>query len=480
MLSSSCFHRSGLIQHRSNSPLGALVAQPALNCAAPGVRIHGQQSSSACKHQASTHLLRGPALSSWSTRTGGRIVGVQGQASETLNLPYDIDLEQPLPGFDSIKDALADLAAGKFLVVLDDENRENEGDLIIAADKATTEAMAFMVEYTSGVICIGMEGRDLDRLRLPLMVSSAENEEAMYTAFTVTVDLRDGITTGISAADRANTIRKLADPSARPEEFRRPGHIFPLRYRPGGVIVRPGHTEASVDLSRLAGCSPAGVLCEIVNKSDGSMSRTPELLQFAKEHGLKCITIADLIRYRLRHEQLVSHTSVAQLPTRHGMLTAHTFTSAIDGTEHVCFTAGELQGRESVLAHVHHESMVADLLGCAPTSNSPSTGTSLDSALQRISAEGHGVVIYLRNQAHKSAESSGKAAIDLCDYALAAQMLSALGAKSIRLASNTPEQMQALRSCGVKVEALVSPLWTSFAANGSAHHKQLPAMHSSR
>ncbi len=236
------------------------------------------------------------------------MVLARGQANSSLSLPIDLDLEQPLPGFDSIESALADLADGKLVVVLDDEDRENEGDLIMNADKVTTETMAFLVEYTSGVVCISMEGQDLDRLRLPLMVSSAENEESMYTAFAITVDLREDITTGISASDRAKTIRHLANPAAVSGDFRRPGHIFPLRYRPGGVLVRPGHTEAALDLARLSGSFPAGVLCEVVNKEDGSMSRTPELLAFAKQHNLKCITIADLIRYRLRHDQLVQES----------------------------------------------------------------------------------------------------------------------------------------------------------------------------
>ncbi|GFH12972.1 GTP_cyclohydro2 domain-containing protein [Haematococcus lacustris] len=276
-----------------------------------------------------------------------------------LNLPLDRDLELPISGFDSIKDALTELAAGKFLVVIDDEDRENEGDLIIAADKVTPEAIAYMVEYTSGVVCIGMEGKDLDRLRLPLMVSSAENEEAMYTAFTVTVDLRDGITT-----DRAATLQRLATPSASAAEFRRPGHIFPLRSRAGGVIVRPGHTEASVDLARLAGCFPAGALCEVVDKADGSMARTPQLLALAKAHGLKCVTIADLIRYRLRHDQLVQLTGSFSAQCRHGPVVVHSFQCCLDGSEHVLVmaartaadaAAGSLQHPTPV--HVHNASL---------------------------------------------------------------------------------------------------------------------------
>eukprot|EP00775_Hariotina_reticulata_P009154 gene9154-9322_t len=226
----------------------------------------------------------------------GMKVIVAGSSKQSMYTVLPERLDEPTPGFDSIASALEDLAAGKFVVVLDDEDRENEGDLIINADKVTTEAMAFMVEHTSGVICISMEGRDLDRLKLPLMVQSAENDESMYTAFTITLDLRVGTTTGISAADRAATLRAMADPERNPDDFRRPGHIFPLRYRQGGVIVRPGHTEAAVDLARASGSYPAGVLCEIVDRSDGSMARTPKLMQFAKQHGLKIVTIADLIR----------------------------------------------------------------------------------------------------------------------------------------------------------------------------------------
>ncbi|CAL8468929.1 g8470 [Coccomyxa elongata] len=204
--------------------------------------------------------------------------------------------------FDSIESALQALSQGHMVVVLDDEKRENEGDLIMAADKVTPADVEFLRKHTSGYICVGMEGDVLDRLQLPLMVSSAENDEAMYTAFTVTVDAREGISTGISAEDRARTLRLLADPAASPADFRRPGHINPLRSRPGGVLTRPGHTEAAVDMCRLAGCQPAGALCEIVNPEDGSMARTPQLLEFAARHGLRCVTIADLVRYRLQHD----------------------------------------------------------------------------------------------------------------------------------------------------------------------------------
>lgn len=370
------------------------------------------------------------------------------------------DLDQPSPGFDAISDALEAIAAGHPVVVLDDEDRENEGDLILAADRCTEAAMAFVVRHTSGVVCVGMEGGDLDRLRIPLMVSSSENEEAMSTAFTVTVDLRHGTSTGISAADRAATMRALADPQAAPEDFKRPGHIFPLRYHPvrawgrawaslgrirqrlqprgrssasgrpgsappphpahtskpyralpapphcarprpqGGVLRRPGHTEASVDLARMAGCRPAGVLCEIVAE-DGSMARTPQLLAFARTHGLRVITIADLIRYRLRHDRLVQRASTAPLHTRHGLFTAHAYRSLLDGAEHLALVAGpghRHQGGggsgEGVLARVHCESLLGDAFG-APRCDG---GAPLDDALAAMATAGEGVLVYLRGQ----------------------------------------------------------------------------------
>mmetsp|Transcript_28781 Transcript_28781/g.81055 ORF Transcript_28781/g.81055 Transcript_28781/m.81055 type:complete len:318 (+) Transcript_28781:180-1133(+) len=217
-------------------------------------------------------------------------------SSVTLNRPRPLGPELRQPGFSSIPAAVAAYGRGDMIVVLDDEDRENEGDLIMAAEHATAERLAFMVRYTSGVICVGMRGEDLDRLQIPLMVESKSNEDAMNTAFTVTVDLKEGTTTGISAADRAATLRALSDPKATPEMFNKPGHIFPLRCREGGVVQRPGHTEASVDLALLAGCKPAGVLCEIVNE-DGTMARTPQLLEFGALHGLHVITIKDMVTY---------------------------------------------------------------------------------------------------------------------------------------------------------------------------------------
>ena len=284
----------------------------------------------------------------------------------------------------------------------------------------------------------------------------------MYTAFTVTVDLREGITTGISAADRAATLLKLADPTTRPEQLRRPGHIFPLRSRPGGVLVRPGHTEASVDLARLAGCFPAGALCEIVSKADGSMARTPELLTFARQYKLKCITIADLMRYRLKHERLFELTGSVTLDSTHyGQLQVHTFLSAIDGMEHVAVVSGNVSNNSNVLVQVKRENSLADLLGSA------GNGGSADDALRRISKHVQGGVLILMRQPTpegggegglagelkklSSGSSEDLPALDLRDYGLAAQILTALKVQSAIVSSEDVTQATALRSCGVHI-----------------------------
>ena len=240
----------------------------------------------------------------------------------------DLDPDEPTPGFSSIEDALADVAAGKFVVVLDDEDRENEGDLIGAADKMTPESMHFMIRHSSGLVCVSVTDDTADRLELPLMVSNKENEDAMRTAFTVSVDLKAS-TTGISAGERAATIARLGQPDAAAADFVRPGHVFPLRYREGGVLKRTGHTEAAMDLARMAGCGPAGVLCEIVKDSDGSMARLPDLKVFAEEHGLKLVLISDMVRYRRKREVLVERTASARVPTEHGEFTAVSYLSLI-------------------------------------------------------------------------------------------------------------------------------------------------------
>ena len=388
------------------------------------------------------------------------------------------DLDVPSDGFDSIDVALEALRQGVPVVVLDDEDRENEGDLIVSGDKVTEETMAFIVEHTSGVICVGMKGEDLDRLRIPLMIPPSMNEEAMSTAFTVTVDLRQGTTTGISAADRTATIRALSDTSSMPDDFKRPGHIFPLRYREGGVLIRPGHTEASVDLSVLAGCAPAGVLCEIVNK-DGTMARTPELLEFSKKHTLPCITIADLIRYRLKHDAIVTRVSHGVLSTRYGTFKAYAYTSVFDDQEHVALVHLDSNGHEcfgtgATLARVQNESILGDLFGnerCGAASQ-------FDTALERISLEGQGVFVYVRGQKSRgmgiakeldvfhnpSREQSNACSVlesndggftsDVRDCAIAAHIFKDLSVSSVQLMTNNMDKADCIASHGIHVECL--------------------------
>ena len=293
--------------------------------------------------------------------------------------------------FDTVESAIDAVRRGEFVVVVDDEDRENEGDLIIAAEKMTPDKMAFMIRYTSGVICLPMEGTRLDELQLPLMVSGNENTEGQRTAFTVSVDARHGTTTGISAADRCATVHALIDASTTAGDLARPGHIFPLRYRDGGVLKRAGHTEAGVDLARMAGCYPAGVLAEIVN-DDGTMQRMPELKQFAAEHELVLVTIADLIRYRRHREKLVRRVSEARIPTQYGDFTAHVFESLLDGTEHLAFVRGEVSGKHDGLVRVHSECLTGDVFGSLRCD----CGVQLDRALERVAREGEGVVVYLR------------------------------------------------------------------------------------
>ena len=291
--------------------------------------------------------------------------------------------------FTTIENAIDAIARGEAVVVVDDANRENEGDLIIAAEKTTPDTMAFMVRHTSGVICMPLEGTRLDELQLPMMV--AENTTAYRTAFTVSVDAKSGTTTGISAADRTTTVHALIDPQTRPDDLARPGHIFPLRYREGGVLKRAGHTEAAVDLARLAGLSPAGVLAEVVN-DDGTMSRLPELERFASEHGLSMISIADLIRYRRHREKLVRRISEARIPTKYGEFTAYVFESLLDGTEHMAFVRGEVAGKSNVLVRVHSECLTGDVFGSIRCD----CGLQLDLALERVAEENEGVIVYLR------------------------------------------------------------------------------------
>ncbi|MFM7270702.1 MAG: bifunctional 3,4-dihydroxy-2-butanone-4-phosphate synthase/GTP cyclohydrolase II [Actinomycetes bacterium] len=368
--------------------------------------------------------------------------------------------------FSHIEAAIAAVRRGEIVVVVDDEDRENEGDLIMAAELVTPEAMGFMVRHTSGVICMPMEGDRLDALNIPLMV--VDNTEAQRTAFTVSVDAAAGVSTGISAADRAHTVRTLIDPASRPTDLVRPGHIFPLRYREGGVLKRAGHTEAGVDLARLAGLQPAGILAEVVN-DDGTMARMPQLEVFAREHGLHLITIADLIRYRRHSEKLVRRVSEARIPTEHGDFTAYVYESLIDdGTEHVAFVKGEVSGAEDVLVRVHSECLTGDIFG----SMRCDCGVQLNRALARIAAEGTGVLVYLRGHegrgiglGHKlraySLQDQGRDTVeanvelglpvDSREYGIGSQILVDLGITTMRIMTNNPSKYGGLEGYGLEI-----------------------------
>ncbi|MGY6502276.1 MAG: bifunctional 3,4-dihydroxy-2-butanone-4-phosphate synthase/GTP cyclohydrolase II [Acidimicrobiales bacterium] len=375
------------------------------------------------------------------------------------------DDHPPDAEFASIPDAIAAIARGEIVVVVDDEDRENEGDLIMAAEAATPEKVAFFVRHTSGVICVALTGERCDALGLPLMV--ADNTEYQRTAFTHTVDYRHGTTTGISASDRTATILALGDPSVAWSDFNRPGHLFPLRARDGGVLKRAGHTEAAVDLARLAGLQPAGALCEIVN-DDGTMSRVPELRRFAAEHGLLLISIADLIRHRRAHEKLVRPTGEGRVPTRWGTFTAHAYTSVLDGVEHVAFVKGDISGGEPVLVRVHSECLTGDIFGSLRCD----CGPQLHAGLSRIAEEGRGVVVYLRGHegrgiglGHKlrayTLQDSGHDTVDANlelglpvdsrEYGVGAQILVDLGVEKLRVLTNNPAKYGGLQGFGLEV-----------------------------
>ncbi|MEV5297781.1 bifunctional 3,4-dihydroxy-2-butanone-4-phosphate synthase/GTP cyclohydrolase II [Amycolatopsis methanolica] len=370
-----------------------------------------------------------------------------------------------------IEKAIADIAAGRPVVVVDDEDRENEGDLIFAAEKATPELLAFMVRYTSGYVCVALTEEDCNRLDLPPMYHT--NQDQRGTAYTVTVDAAEGITTGISASDRAHTIRLLADPKSQAGDFRRPGHVVPLRAKEGGVLRRPGHTEASVDLARMAGLHPSGVLCEIVSQKDeGDMARRDELEVFASDHDLQIITIADLIAYRRRHEKQVERVAEARIPLEAGVFRAVGYDSLLDGIEHVAFVYGEVGDGEDILVRVHSECLTGDVFGSLRCD----CGPQLDTALRIVADEGRGVVLYIRGhegrgigllhklQAYQLQDLGADTVdanlalgvpADARDYGTGAQILCDLGVRSMRLLTNNPAKRIGLEGYGLKVTGRV-------------------------
>jgi 3,4-dihydroxy 2-butanone 4-phosphate synthase / GTP cyclohydrolase II len=365
-----------------------------------------------------------------------------------------------------IKDAIDAIGRGEIVVVVDDEDRENEGDLIMAAEFATPESIAFFLHHTSGVICAPVTRERARELDLPLMV--ANNTESMRTAFTVSVDFRHGTTTGISAHDRAATIRALVDTGTRAADLLRPGHIFPLEAREGGVLKRAGHTEAALDLVRMAGLYPAGVLCELVNEAKDDMARMPELERFATKHGLLLISIADMVRYRRQNERLIRRVGEARIPTQWGDFTCYAYQSTLDGTEHLAFVKGAVSGEQNVLVRVHSECLTGDVFGSLRCD----CGPQLQAAMRQVAEEGRGVVLYyrghegrgigighklqayrLQEQGHDTVDANLKLGlpVDSREYGIGAQILVDLGITTMRMLTNNPAKKGGLSGFGIKI-----------------------------
>ena len=378
--------------------------------------------------------------------------------------------------FAPMEDAIAAVRSGHMVVIVDDEDRENEGDLVIAAEKITPEAINFMAQHGRGLICLAMTPERLDELEIPLMVSN--DSSRFETAFCVSIDAREGTTTGISAADRAVTVLKALDPAAKPSDLVRPGHIFPLRAREAGVLVRAGQTEAAVDLARMAGLSPAGVICEVMNE-DGTMARVPELTSYARHHDLLMITVADLIAYRMRTESVVQHVASSKLPTEYGDFSLHAFESQIDRQTHVALVHGDISDGCDILVRVHSQCLTGDAFGSVRCD----CGAQLDKAMRRIAAEGRGVLLYLNQEgrgiglANKirayRLQDQGLDTVDANerlgfkadqrDYGIGVQILRALGIRSVRLLSNNPRKLVGIEGYGLSVTE-----WLPLEVPGSA------------
>jgi 3,4-dihydroxy 2-butanone 4-phosphate synthase/GTP cyclohydrolase II len=366
--------------------------------------------------------------------------------------------------FNTIDEAIEDITKGKMVILVDDEDRENEGDLCMAAEKVTPEAINFMAKYGRGLICLSLTPERVEELKLPMM--SENNTSSFGTAFTVSIEAKKGVTTGISAADRAVTIKTAVDPKSTDEDLARPGHVFPLRAKPGGVLQRAGQTEGSVDLSRLAGLNPSGVICEIMNE-DGTMSRVPELMEFAKHHHLKIVTIKDLIKYRTRIERFVHRVSETRLPTEHGDFTVIAYSNDVDPNVHLALVKGEIKKDDTVLVRVHSECLTGDVFG----SRRCDCGEQLHKAMEHINKEGQGVILYMRQEGRgiglvnklkayelqdkglDTVEANLKLGFkpDLRDYGIGAQILVDLGVRKMKLMTNNPKKIVGLEGYGLKV-----------------------------
>jgi 3,4-dihydroxy 2-butanone 4-phosphate synthase/GTP cyclohydrolase II len=368
--------------------------------------------------------------------------------------------------FATIQDAVEDFRAGRLVIIVDDEDRENEGDLACAAEKVTPEIINFMARYGRGLICLSLTDERLDELQIPLQVSDAENTATRGTAFCVSIEARRGVTTGISAADRATTIQVAVDPRTRPADLARPGHVFPLRARKGGVLVRPGQTEAVIDLARIAGMAPAGVICEIMN-DDGTMARLTQLREFAGQHGIKIISVADLVGYRISNEVLVHRAAAARVPTVYGEFTSIVFTNDINADAHLALMMGDIDGDRETLVRVHSQCVLGDVFG----SLRDDTGWQLHRSLEMIAAEGHGVLLYLKLESRTTGlvnqlrayqlqdEQTNDARVhdrpvpsmDPRDYGIGAQILHELGVRKMRLITNHPVKRAAIEGFGLEI-----------------------------